>query len=190
MGRVAMFVLVTPPHWNSRERAVMTGQRWPVPPAPGETRLPRAGGRCAQGWLEDKIPADRDVLAVAAGGVADAPLRCVIVDDNANFLDVASILLQREGISVIGVASAIADALQKVAELRPEAVLIDITLGHESGFDLARRLATMDSRPPAIILISTHAEEDFADLIEEAPVAGFVAKRQLTASAIQRLTRE
>jgi CheY-like chemotaxis protein len=110
------------------------------------------------------------------------------VDDNANFLGVATSLLQREGITVIGVASAIGDALQKVAELRPDVVLVDIRLGHESGFDLARRLATTDLSAPVIILISTHAEEDFADLIKGTPVAGFVAKSQLSAKAIQRLT--
>ena len=138
--------------------------------------------------LEGKIPANRDAVAVGACDVADVPLRCLIVDDNATFLEVATSLLQREGISVIGVASSIADALQKVAELRPDVVLADIALGQESGFDLARRLATMHSRSPAVIMTSTHAEEDFADLIEEAPVAGFVAKSQLSARAIQRLT--
>jgi two-component system, NarL family, nitrate/nitrite response regulator NarL len=40
---------------------------------------------------------------------------------------------------------------------------------------------------PAIVVISTHAVADFADLIREAPVAGFVSKSELSASAIRRL---
>jgi hypothetical protein len=40
-------------------------------------------------------------------------LRCLIVDDNARFLDAATDLLQREGIVVVGVASTIAEALKK-----------------------------------------------------------------------------
>ena len=115
------------------------------------------------------------------------PLRCLIVDDNANFLEAAANLLQREGVTVAGVASSVDDALRQARELRPDVILVDIMLGPESGFDLARRLAEADSDGPAVILISTHAEADFADLIAEAPAAGFMPKSQLSAGTIQRL---
>lgn len=115
------------------------------------------------------------------------PLRCLIVDDNAAFLEAASNLLEREGLTVVGVASGIAGALKDTAEMHPDVVLVDINLGSESGFDLAERLAARDSGSPVVILISTHSEADFADLIEAAPVAGFVPKSQLSASAIHRL---
>jgi DNA-binding NarL/FixJ family response regulator len=69
-----------------------------------------------------------------------------------------------------------ADALRQAPGARPDVVLVDIMLGQESGFELARRLAETDAGAPAVILISTHAEGDFADLIEAAPVAGFAAK--------------
>jgi len=88
---------------------------------------------------------------------------------------------------VVGVASNIADALGRERELRPDLVLVDIMLGRESDFELARQLAATDSGGPAVILISTHAEADFADLIEEAPAAGFVPKSQLSARTIRRL---
>jgi len=123
-------------------------------------------------------------------GVCDpteVPLRCLIVDDNAYFLEAAADLLKREGLIVLGVASDTADALRLARELRPDVVLVDIMLGRESGIDLARRLAAANSGGLAIILISTHAEADFADLIQEAPVAGFVPKSELSASAIRRL---
>ena len=115
------------------------------------------------------------------------PLRCLIVDDNASFLEAAANLLEREGVKVVGAASSIADALRRARELRPDVILVDIVLGRESGFDLARRLAEMDSAAPTVILISTHAEADFADLIAETPAAGFVPKSQLSARTIQRL---
>ena len=117
----------------------------------------------------------------------EVPVRCLIVDDNQYFLEAAADLLKREGLTVVGVASAIADALRQTTELSPNVVLVDIMLGHESGIDLARRLAAANSGGPVIILISTHAEADFADLIQEAPVAGFVPKSELSASAIRRL---
>ena len=113
--------------------------------------------------------------------------RCLIVDDSASFLEAAANLLQGEGVTVVGVASFIADALRQARELRPDVILVDIMLGRESGFDLARRLAETDPDAPAVILISTHAEADLADLIAETPAAGFLPKSQLSADAIQQL---
>jgi DNA-binding NarL/FixJ family response regulator len=92
----------------------------------------------------------------------------VIVDDNPLFLETARDLLEREGLRVVGLAATAAQALQRTAELRPDIVLVDISLGDESGFDVARRLAEHDRiGGTAVILISTHSEADFADLIAE-----------------------
>jgi CheY-like chemotaxis protein len=122
----------------------------------------------------------------------------LIVDDNVVFLQAARVLLEQEGLRVIGVAVSSAEALRRAEELRPEVVLVDITLGEESGFDLARRLAgggPARRRPPdgrqggetAVILISTHSEADFADLIADSPARGFLPKPELSAQAIQRI---
>jgi DNA-binding NarL/FixJ family response regulator len=116
------------------------------------------------------------------------PLRALIVDDNGSFLEAARDLLEREGLSVVGVASTAAEALQRDRELRPDVVLVDITLREESGFQVARRLVDEDGGSgAAIVLISTHAEADFADLIAESPAAGFVPKSELSAAAIRQI---
>jgi two-component system, NarL family, nitrate/nitrite response regulator NarL len=113
-------------------------------------------------------------------------LRCVIVDDDEAFVKVAQAVLERDGVTVIGAASSCAEAIQRSEALRPDVVLIDIRLGQESGFDVARQLA--DNRhPAAMIMISTHAAEDYADLIAETPVAGFLPKAQLSSAAIRRI---
>jgi DNA-binding NarL/FixJ family response regulator len=112
-------------------------------------------------------------------------LRCLIVDDNRRFLEAACGLLEREGITVVGVASTSAEALDQVQQWRPDVTLVDIDLGKESGFDLVRRLA--DLAPLRMILISTHAEHDYADLIAASPAIGFVPKSALSAAAIQAL---
>jgi DNA-binding NarL/FixJ family response regulator len=116
------------------------------------------------------------------------PLRCLIVDDNARFREVISGALEEQGIEVAGGAGSGAEAVQQVAELRPDVVLVDIDLGGESGFDLARRLR---ERPgdavAAVILISTHDESEYADLIDASPALGFIPKTGLTAAAIQRM---
>jgi CheY-like chemotaxis protein len=121
-------------------------------------------------------------------GVVESQLqaiRVVIVDDNSEFLDSARRLLEHQGISVVGAATAGADALRHVHELRPDVTLVDVNLGEESGFDLAEALHDMDCEAPApVILISTHAESDLADMIETSPAIGFLAKSAISASAI------
>lgn len=113
-------------------------------------------------------------------------INCLIVDDNASFLEAAAGVLQGEGVAVSGTARTTEQALRRAGELRPDVVLVDIMLGPESGLDLARRLVETDSGA-TVILISTHAESDFADLIAQTPAAGFVPKSQLSGEAIRRL---
>jgi DNA-binding NarL/FixJ family response regulator len=111
---------------------------------------------------------------------------CLIVDDSASFLEAASRSLRRGGITVLGTASSIEDALQRADELMPDVVLIDVMLGSESGFDLAQRLTETGSKA-TLILISTYDAADFAELPAALPVAGFVPKSDLTADAIRQL---
>jgi CheY-like chemotaxis protein len=115
-------------------------------------------------------------------------LRCLLVDDNDAFLEAASGLLQREGVAVVGVASNTAEALRQARALRPDVILVDIGLGDESGFDLAR-LLTRDGQGggATVIMISTRAETDYAELIAESPAAGFLAKSELSAREIGRI---
>jgi DNA-binding NarL/FixJ family response regulator len=112
------------------------------------------------------------------------PVRCVIVDDNSLFLEGAADLLGREGMDVVGVASNSAEAIRLVTKLRPDVTLVDIDLGDEDGFELARRLN--DIPASRVILVSTHAEEDLTHLIEGSPALGFIAKARLSAQASAR----
>jgi DNA-binding NarL/FixJ family response regulator len=115
-------------------------------------------------------------------------VRCLIVDDNGDFLEAARELLQREGVDVVGVASNSSEALQQAADLQPEVTLVDIYLGNESGFDLARSLAARaDDKDGAVILISTYAERDLADVIATSPALGFLSKSDLSRRAIDAL---
>jgi CheY-like chemotaxis protein len=76
-------------------------------------------------------------------------LRCLIIDDSPRFLEAARGLLERQGVTVVGVASTSAEALQRVQELRPDVTLLDIDLGGESGLELARRLHDRPELAPA-----------------------------------------
>jgi CheY-like chemotaxis protein len=116
------------------------------------------------------------------------PLRCLLVDDNDAFLEAASLLLRREGVTVVGVASNTAEALRQASALRPDVILIDIGLGDEDGFDAARLLTQDGQRGSAeVIMISAGAETDYRELIAESPAAGFLAKSELSARGIGRI---
>jgi DNA-binding NarL/FixJ family response regulator len=98
------------------------------------------------------------------------------------------VLLEREGLSVAGVAMTSNEAVQQAQSLRPDVVLVDISLGEESGLDLAQRLVEDGVGAEAtVVLISTRAEEDVADLVAVSPAAGFLPKAELSAAAIRRI---
>ena len=111
-------------------------------------------------------------------------MRCLLVDDNTTFLEIARSLLARDGVTVAGTASCCAEAVRQATVLRPDVAVVDIRLGTENGFDLARDLTTQGI---TVILTSTSAEADYADLIAESPVAGFLAKADLSAAGIRRI---
>jgi DNA-binding NarL/FixJ family response regulator len=117
-------------------------------------------------------------------------MRCVLVDDNEAFLEMARRVLDPNGVMVTGTASNSAEAVLRVSELRPDIVLIDVMLGDENGFDLARRLAELEARDLAVIMISSGTADDYVDLIAESTALGFLPKGELSADRIRRLLGE
>lgn len=128
----------------------------------------------------------KDCRVLEAGDMA---LRCVIVDDNHDFLRVADELLGHQGISVVGCASTEAQARRACEEVEPDVVLIDIHLGDEIGVEVARRLAGQQqgARQPRMILISAHSQDDVADMVADSPAVSFLPKAALSATAIRRI---
>ena len=115
-------------------------------------------------------------------------MRCLIVDDSADFLDAASAMLERAGISVVGRASNSAEALRCYEDLHPDVALVDVELGGEDGFELAERLDRASTATSlAVILVSTYAESDLAEMIDESPAVGFLQKFSLSPDAIRNL---
>jgi DNA-binding NarL/FixJ family response regulator len=117
------------------------------------------------------------------------PIRCLIVDDSSRFACDATEVLQEEGIDVVALAANGEEGLRLARDLRPDLALVDIDLGGESGLEVVRHLSAGDggSLVGAVILVSTHAEEQFAELIAASPAVGFIAKSELSADAIEAL---
>ncbi|AHC24945.1 MULTISPECIES: response regulator [Mycobacteriaceae] len=108
--------------------------------------------------------------------------RCLIVDDSAAFCAAARSMLERGGFEVVGTAGDADEAVRMTAQLRPDIALVDVDLGTDSGFDVARQLDGV-----RVILTSTHDEQDFADLIVASPALGFLPKLTLSPDRIREL---
>jgi CheY-like chemotaxis protein len=116
-------------------------------------------------------------------------IRCLIVDDSSRFARAAVELLEEEGIKVLAVVAGGEEAVRLARELRPDLALVDIDLGDDDGLAVARRLREEEhgELAQAVILISTHDQEEFAELIAASPAVGFLPKAQLSADAIRAL---
>jgi CheY-like chemotaxis protein len=113
-------------------------------------------------------------------------LRALVVDDQALFRNAAREMLERDGIAVVGEAAAAREALHLAERQRPDVTLIDVELGDESGFDLARRFALAADRTGTnVILFSAHRSADVAERVAASPVLGFISKSHLSAASIR-----
>jgi DNA-binding NarL/FixJ family response regulator len=115
------------------------------------------------------------------------PLTCLIVDDSLEFFEAARQLLAEDGVTVVGVAATSDEAVEEALALRPDVALVDIDLGAESGFDVARRLAGLPGGGPPVVLISAESASELAELVDASGARGFVSKTDLSGDAIRKL---
>lgn len=82
---------------------------------------------------------------------------CVlVVDDEATIRDTVTLNLQREGMRVVQAATG-PDALARMTEVRPDAVVLDIMLPGMDGLDVCRKIRERSAVP--ILLLSARGEE-------------------------------
>lgn len=112
--------------------------------------------------------------------------RVLIVDDHATFRATARRLLEAEGYDVVGEAEDGASALEAVARLRPEVVLLDVQLPDMDGFEVSRRLCANGSSPK-IVLTSSRDASEFGDLVRGCGSRGFIPKAELAGGRLAAL---
>jgi DNA-binding NarL/FixJ family response regulator len=111
-------------------------------------------------------------------GASTRTPRVLVVDDEPRFRDAARRLLERRGYAVVAEASRAATALDAVERFAPQAVLLDVRLGDDDGFEVCRTLTR--ARPGlAVLLASTGDYADYADMVTSSGARGFVNKRSL-----------
>ena len=139
-----------------------------------------------------KLPIAILVLAtvsarVACGTISGMRPTVLIVDDHAAFRASARALLQAEGFDVVGEAANGAAAVEAVAALRPQIVLLDIQLPDLDGLAVAEQLARA-ADAPAVVLISSRDAAAYGPRLQGTPARGFIPKSGLSGEALAALT--
>jgi len=110
----------------------------------------------------------------------------VIVDDHAEFRRSAGALLAAEGFDVVGEASDGPEAVEAVARLRPQVVLLDIQLPGVDGLSIAEQLVE-GTDPPVVVLISSREAAAYGERLRRSSAKGFIQKNALSGDAIAAL---
>lgn len=103
-------------------------------------------------------------------------IRVFLADDHKILRESLVILLSQKGnIEVVGEASDGQEAYKKIRELKPDIAVLDISIPHLNGLDLAERLNN-DSPEVKIIMLTMHKNEEFITRALCAGVKGYVLK--------------
>jgi two-component system, NarL family, response regulator DevR len=106
-----------------------------------------------------------------------APVRVFLVDDHEVVRrGVGEVLEDDPGISVVGEAGSVAEALVRVPAVRPDVVLIDMRLPDGDGAELCRRLRDRVAGLQCLVLTS-YSEQEALDAAVQAGASGFLLKQ-------------
>jgi len=104
--------------------------------------------------------------------------RILIVDDHDVVRQgVCSLLSTHSDWEICGEASSGAEAISAVSALKPDVVILDITMPGMSGLDAAARIAELGTGA-RILIFTMHESRRMADDIREAGAQGYVQKSQ------------
>lgn len=102
--------------------------------------------------------------------------RILIIDDHPLYRDgLKAGLDQHEGYEAVGEAGTCAEGLKSARKLKPDLVMIDISLPDGSGIELTREILSVLPET-MVIIISMHSKIDFIAAAFQAGASGYVAK--------------
>jgi two-component system OmpR family response regulator len=103
--------------------------------------------------------------------------RVLLVDDNQEILDRATAILS-SACAVVGAVKDGPSALEAVNTLRPDVVVLDISMPGMSGLEVAGRLRRGGSTVP-IVFLTVYDDEELREAARAAGGIGYVAKTML-----------
>ena len=104
-----------------------------------------------------------------------SPTTCVIVDDHPAIVHAVESAFAGTGLSVVGRARDVGEAVRVVAEQKPDVALVDLRLGDGDGFEVVEKLRAVSPRTRVVVFT---ALADRASLLRamELSVDAFVLK--------------
>lgn len=106
----------------------------------------------------------------------DGTIRVVLVDDHTILrAGVRALLRHVPDVLVVGEAGDGLTALDVAARLAPDVVVMDLDMGGANGLDATRALLTLP-RPPRVLILTMHLEEERLIPLLEAGASGYLAK--------------
>ena len=109
----------------------------------------------------------------------------LLADDNPDILEHARAVLDPE-FEVIGAVHDGESVLQDFERIKPDVVILDISMGNVSGLEVARRLLHMGHRT-TIVFLTVHEEAEFICAAFGAGAAGYVVKSRLNSDLIDAI---
>ena len=104
-------------------------------------------------------------------------MKILIVDDHEALRAGVRAVLESRGLDVCGEAANGLEALEKATQLRPDLVILDITMPVLDGFTAAREIT---KRLPGvgILLLSMHESASMVNVAKSSGARGYVAKSE------------
>ena len=114
--------------------------------------------------------------------------RILIVDDHEVVREGLKMLLAnlRPEWSICGEAANGADAVSKTQELRPDIVLLDISMAGMSGLEACSRMRKLALQTP-VLIFTTHDSKQLSEDVREAGAQGFVLKTQAVRDLVRAM---
>lgn len=101
--------------------------------------------------------------------------KALVVDDHPFIRASVCMVLRRDRIDVVGQADNGVDALRMAREMKPDIVILDITMPGLDGLEVTTRVRAMP-RPAKVLVLSSHLPESFSLRCMQAGAAGYVSK--------------
>ncbi len=119
---------------------------------------------------------------------AERPIRVLVVDDSAFARKVLrETLSARPGLQVVGVARDGLEALEKIAELQPDVITLDLVMPNLDGVGVLRALRALSAPGGPHVVIVSISDSDSALGIEALQLGAFDLVQKPTALATDRL---